>query len=127
MEERGINEERRKYDRMEKEFPFHYSLFDGLPQKRLEEEGLIIDIGGGGLRFLAPQRWKKNEQLLMKLDFDDWRIDESVSVRIPSTGDSSSMLVIGTVMWCSDTPHEDQFEVGVRFTARVHGDRANTN
>jgi len=125
VEEKGIKEERRKYERLKTEFTFHYSIFNSQSLDKLEKVGQVIDIGGGGLRFVSPQRWEKNEQLLMKLDFDEWQLDESVRFNIASNDDSTSVLVIGTVMWCSDTPHEDQFEVGVRFTARIHGDLEN--
>lgn len=120
-------EERRKYERLKTEFTFQYSIFNNLPQEKLEKVGLIIDIGGGGLRFLSPQRWKKNEQLLIRLDFDEWQLDDSIRFSIASKDDSTIMLVIGSVMWCLDTPHEDQFEVGVRFTARVHDDPEDNN
>jgi len=122
VKEDGIIAERRRYDRLEKEFAFRYTVFDDLAHATLEEKGLILDIGGGGLRFLSSQRWIKNEQLLMKLDFSGWQIDESGNVTIPSYDDCTSMLVIGSVMWSAETAQEDQFEVGIRFTARMHTD-----
>jgi hypothetical protein len=122
VKEEGIIAERRRYDRLEKEFAFRYTGFDDLAHAILEEKGLILDIGGGGLRFLSSQRWMKNEQLLMKLDFEGWQIDDSGRVTIQSSGDGTSMLVIGSVMWSAETAQEDQFEVGIRFTARMHTD-----
>lgn len=122
MKEEGIIAERRRYDRLEKEFAFRYSVIDDLTRSTLDEMGLILDIGGGGLRFLSSRRWKKNEQLLMKLDFEGWQIDDSGNVTIQYSGDSTSMLVIGIVMWSAETAQEDQFEVGIRFTARMHTD-----
>lgn len=122
MKEEGIFAERRRYDRLEKEFAFRYSVIDDLTRSTLDEMGLILDIGGGGLRFLSSRRWKKNEQLLMKLDFEGWQIDDSGNVTIQYSGDSTSMLVIGIVMWSAETAQEDQFEVGIRFTARMHTD-----
>ncbi|TFG36992.1 MAG: hypothetical protein E4H46_02580, partial [Desulfobacterales bacterium] len=64
MKEEGIIAERRRYDRLEKEFAFCYTGFDDLAHAILEEKGLILDIGGVVLRFLSSQRWMKNEQLL---------------------------------------------------------------
>jgi len=122
VKEDGIIAERRRYDRLEKEFAFRYTVFDDLAHATLEEKGLILDIGGGGLRFLSSQRWIKNEQLLMKLDFEGWQIDDSGNVTIQSRGDCTSMLIIGSVMWSAETAQEDQFEVGIRFTARMHTD-----
>jgi hypothetical protein len=122
VKEEGIIAERRRYDRLEKEFAFRYSVIDDLTRSTLDEMGLILDIGGGGLRFLSSRRWKKNEQLLMKLDFEGWQIDDSGNVTIQYSGDSTSMLVIGIVMWSAETAQEDQFEVGIRFTARMHTD-----
>ncbi|RJX25441.1 MAG: hypothetical protein C4531_17245 [Desulfurivibrio sp.] len=122
MKEKGTMAERRRYDRLEKEFVFRYAVIDDLTNATLAETGLILDIGGGGLRFLSSRRWRKNEQLLMKLDFEGWQIDESGNVTIRSNAESSSMLVIGAVMWSAETAQEDQFEIGIRFTARMHRD-----
>jgi hypothetical protein len=112
--------ERRRYNRMGKEFAFRYTLLDDLARATLEQQGLILDLSGGGLRFLSSRRWVKDDQLLMKLDFAGWRIDGGACVRLGNTGHCSSMLVIGSVMWSAETAQEDQFEVGVRFTARMH-------
>lgn len=122
MKEKGTMAERRRYDRLEKEFVFRYAVIDDLTNATLAETGLILDIGGGGLRFLSSRRWRKNEQLLMKLDFEGWQIDESGNVTIRSSAESTSMLVIGAVMWSAETAQEDQFEIGIRFTARMHRD-----
>ena len=123
MKEDGIITERRRYDRLEKECAFHYTVIDDLTNATLDEMGLILDIGGGGLRFLSSRRWRKNEQLLMKIDFADCQIDDAGTDTIPYSGDSTGMLVIGTVMWSAATAQEDQFEIGIRFTARMHRDQ----
>ncbi|MBU4262853.1 MAG: PilZ domain-containing protein [Proteobacteria bacterium] len=123
MKEEGIIAERRRYDRLEKEFAFRYTVIDDLTDATLDEMGLILDISGGGLRFLSSRRWRKNEQLLMKLDFEGWQIDDSGNVTIQYSGDCTSMLVIGAVMWSAETAQEDQFEIGIRFTARMHRDQ----
>ena len=98
MKEEGIMAERRRYERLEKEFAFRYTVIDDLTDATLDETGLILDIGGGGLRFLSSQQWRKNDQLLMKLDFEGWQIDDTGNVTIQSCADSTSMLVIGTVI-----------------------------
>jgi hypothetical protein len=112
--------ERRRYNRIGKEFAFRYTVLDNLARAALEERGLILDISGGGVRFLSSQRWLKDEQLLMKLDFAGWQINGGACVRVGNSGHCSSMLVIGSVMWSAETVQENQFEVGVRFTARMH-------
>lgn len=123
MKEEGTAAERRRYDRLEKEFAFRYTVFDDLAHATLAEKGLILDIGGGGLRFLSSRRWVKNEQLLMQLDFAGWQIDDAGCITIQSSNDCASMLVIGSVMWSAETAQEDQFEVGIRFTARMYMDK----
>ena len=112
--------ERRRYNRIDKEFTFSYTVLDDLARATLEQQGLILDISGGGVRFLSSRRWMKNDQLLMKLDFAGWRIEGGACMRIGNNGHCSSMLVIGSVMWSAETAQEEQFEVGVRFTARMH-------
>ncbi|MEW6289828.1 MAG: hypothetical protein AB1545_08225 [Thermodesulfobacteriota bacterium] len=123
VKEEGTVAERRRYDRLEKEFAFRYTVFDDLAHASLEEKGLILDIGGGGLRFLSSRRWVKNDQLLMQLDFAGWRIDDAGCITIQGSNECTSMLVIGSVMWSAETAQEDQYEVGIRFTARMHTDK----
>ena len=114
--------ERRKYERLEKEFSFRYSLANDLVKPQLNEEGLVLDIGGGGVRFLSSQRWMKNEQLMMQLNFRGWKIDGDSCDFSNNSNDYGRMLVVGSVMWSAETALEDQFEVGVRFTARMQTD-----
>lgn len=119
MDQITENAERRSYERLEKEFAFHYTLLSDLANAELTEQGVILDIGGGGLRFLSSEKWNKNEQLLMQLDFEGWRI-EGVNCVVCDKGEGcGSMLVVGSVMWSAETANEEQFEVGVRFTARM--------
>jgi hypothetical protein len=113
------NAERRSYDRVVKEFVFNYAILADLANTELSEEGLILDIGGGGLRFLASRKWEKNEQLLMQLDFKGWHIDGVSCVICDNNQECGSMMVVGSVMWSAETASEDEFEVGVRFTARM--------
>ncbi|MFH1216742.1 MAG: hypothetical protein V1706_09610 [Pseudomonadota bacterium] len=119
MDEIAVVAERRKYDRLEKEIVFRYSLFEDLVNVSLGDQGLILDIGAGGVRFLSSCQWHKSDQLLMKLDFNGWRISGEECVATFRKEDCGSMLVVGTVMWAAETVHDDQFEIGVRFTARV--------
>lgn len=119
MDEHAAVAERRKYDRLEKEIIFRYTVFEDLVNARLDEQGLILDIGGGGIRFLSSRQWNKGEQLLMQLDFSGWRIDGDECVATFAAEDCGRMLAVGIVMWAAETVHEDQFEIGARFTARV--------
>ena len=119
MDQITENAERRSYERLEKEFSFHYTILSDLAKTELTEQGVILDIGGGGLRFLSSEKWQKNEQLLMQLDFDGWQIEGVNCAVSDNSGEYGRMLVVGSVMWSSEAVSEDQFEVGVRFTARM--------
>ena len=113
------NAERRNYERLEKEFAFRYTPLSNFANTELSEQGVILDIGGGGLRFLSSDKMQKDEQLLMKLDFQGWQIDGVNCMASDDADDSGTMMVVGSVMWSTETAVEDQFEVGVRFTARM--------
>ncbi len=115
--------ERRKHDRLEKEFVFSYSRFEELPRTSLDLEGLILDIGGGGIRFLASREWLKNDLLLMKLDFKRWYDEGVIRVPVEISDDCSFMLVVGKVMWSQETLYDGQFEVGVMFIARMETEK----
>ena len=60
------NAERRNYERLEKEFTFRYAMLTDFANTELTEQGVILDIGGGGLRFLSSEKWHKNQQLLLQ-------------------------------------------------------------
>ncbi|MCB2180985.1 MAG: hypothetical protein KQH63_03035 [Desulfobulbaceae bacterium] len=115
--------ERRKHDRLEKEFVVRYSKVDDLARTEFNEQGLILDFGAGGLRFLSGKKWEKHEQLVMKLDFEGWRINGSTCALAENNEECGSMTVIASVMWAAESIYEDQYEVGVTFTARLQTDR----
>ncbi len=116
--------ERRKYDRLEKELVLRYAHFDDLPHTDFSKEGLVLDIGGGGLRFLSSEKWMKNDQLLMELDFDKWQLDGLDEVFIEENEGSRCLKVVGTVMWTVETLYDGQYEVGLRFTAAMKTEKS---
>ena len=62
------NDDRRSHDRIERSFKLRYSVLDDLSKRSTEQTGELLDIGGGGVRFVVGELLRKNTQLLIVMD-----------------------------------------------------------
>ncbi|VAW41956.1 hypothetical protein MNBD_DELTA03-58 [hydrothermal vent metagenome] len=112
--------ERRSHERLHKEAVISYCLFEELPLLTGRRQGKLCDFSGGGVRFLAAESLDKGTQLILELTFKGWRAADRNWLWTGSNNDESILKALGAVMWCSSTPDKKQFELGVRFTGRLH-------
>lgn len=51
--------ERRRHERLSRSYKVCYRYLDDLVSRTVLHEGVILDISGGGLRFLSSIRWRR--------------------------------------------------------------------
>ena len=119
-EHKAFNDERRAHERLETKSVIRYRRFDDLANKNMDRSAELCDFSGGGARFVAAEKFSKNEQLILMLEFPGWSADGDEWVRTGENGDVGRLQAIGAVMWCAENKERPgSYEVGVRFTGRV--------
>ncbi len=112
--------ERRRHDRLHKKFTLRYCLAEEDLHIDCRTEAEILDIGGGGIRFLAPCNLPKNTQILFNLPLADWGKDKIEWQAIFTTAKNRNLTVLGRVMWSSAGKElNDTYETGVCFIGRI--------
>jgi len=120
-EQSVLNEERRRHERLGKKFTVSYRLLENMANEEMNKLAELCDFSGGGARFLASEPQEKNEQLVLAFEFPGWQTDGDDWARSGEDDDVGHLQVIGTVMWCCDRSGSEPFyEIGVRFTGRIH-------
>ena len=112
--------ERRSHERLPKEAVISYCLFEELPLSASRRQGKLCDFSGGGVRFLAAESLTKGTQLVLELTFKGWQAADQNWLWTGNNSDEGILKALGAVMWCASTPDKEQFELGVRFTGRLH-------
>ncbi len=112
--------ERRTYERLDRDFKISYRDLEDLSSDWLNKDGKLLDIGGGGLRFLASEKVRENSQLVMEIEFSGWQVDEDEWNPTGNSDDSGNLKVIAKVMWSVESRNEPgEFEIGVCFSGRI--------
>ena len=113
-------QDRRKHDRLSRNFHMRYSFLEDLSRHRAEKEAELLDIGGGGIRFLTDERLTDGSQLMVELEIPGWQVQDGDWVPSNSREDVGQLQVIGVVMWVAPSKNRPgHYEVGLRFTGQV--------
>ncbi len=112
--------ERRKHERIKKGFPIDYSLLDEFARGDSSRNGRLLDIGGGGLCFLAREPVTEQSSLVLLLDVLGWNPVMDEWVREQQEYDLGPMQVICTVVRvCESEESPGEYEVAVRFSGQI--------
>lgn len=113
-------EEHRKYDRIEKNLTIRYGRLEDFTKNSLEMEGELLDIGAGGLRFLASESVEISSPLVIQLEFPGWLAFEDKWIATKNDNDFGVLQVIGMVAWVAvSEEYPDKFDIGVSFSGVI--------
>jgi len=112
--------DRRCYARLHKTIEMRFGRFEDLSKFTADKSATVLDIGGGGLRFLSNESIDEGAQLMMVLEFPGWREWENEWAQSENLGDIGVLKVVGTTVRCSPSNLElGMYEVAVCFCGRV--------
>lgn len=112
--------EKRKYERLDKNFKISYCQQEDLSNHMPDQDGELLDICGGGIRFLAGESIKKNSQLVIRLEFSGWKVDNAEWTATGNSKDHGLLKAIGNVIWSMESRTEPgKYEVGICFSGRI--------
>lgn len=111
---------RRKHERLSRRFRMRFSILEDLSRRQAEKDAELVDIGGGGLRFLADERLADGSQLLIALEIPGWRVTDEDWKATSNLEDIGILQVIGIVMWAAPSDRKTGcYEIGLRFTGQL--------
>ncbi len=112
--------ERRHYARVEKELAVRYCRLERFADGGLDSLGELLDIGGGGLCFLAGEAIELGTQLVIMLEFSGWLAGGDHWVATKSDGDVGTLHVIGMVVWVAvSRKNPTEYDIGVQFSGII--------
>ena len=114
--------DKRKYERLEKKLGLRYSILaeGSLPTGNPERQAVLLDIGGGGLRFVADEKISKESQLEIVIEFSGWKVEGDEWISADNKNVSGFLKVIGVVIWCTDSEkYKGKHEIGIRFSGAI--------
>lgn len=121
----GGRGERRKHPRLDKIITMRYQKLESLSEKTPYEEGVLLDISSGGLRFLSNGPLAINSQLVIVLQFPGWLNDNGRWELAGNTGETGALQALGQVLRVQASPAEPgKYEIGVRFSAQLQENKA---
>ena len=117
----STDDEKRRYERLSKSYKVLYRRMVDLASPSSAQEGVVIDVGGGGLSFLAGEPLEEGSQLALLVEFSGWVTDESGDwVATHDENDVAELEVIAEVIRYSVSQTvPGRFEIGVRFSGRI--------
>lgn len=113
-------QDRRKHERLPRNFRMRFSILEDLSFLQAEKDVELIDIGGGGLRFLTDERLADGSQLLVDLEIPGWKATDGDWKATANRQDIAKLQVIGIVVWVAPSKRKAGcYEIGLRFTGQV--------
>lgn len=111
---------RRKHERLPRNFRMRFGILEDLSLLRTEKEAELVDIGGGGIRFLSDERLANGSQLLIDLEIPGWRVTDGDWIATSNQEEIGKLQIIGVVMWAAPSEHKaGNYEIGLRFTGQL--------
>lgn len=111
---------RRMHERLPRNFRMRFGILEDLSHLQADKEAELIDIGGGGLRFLTDEPLADGSQLLIDLEIPGWRVTEGEWISTSNQNDVGILQVIGIVMWAAPSSGKNGcYEIGFCFTGQV--------
>lgn len=113
--------ERRRHSRIRKDLKIRFGALWSLAKSpSFDHEGDVIDVGGGGVRFVTSEPVSQGAQLILALGFPGWISDEDEWVESQDTSNIGVLKVIGEVVRVVPiTTSEGRYDVAIRFSGRI--------
>lgn len=90
---------RRAHERLQPKFTLHYHRLEDLSRCQAGKVAELLDIGGGGIRFLTTERLENDCQLMVELEIPGWSIVDGDWVPTSNRKDVGRLRVVGKVRW----------------------------
>ncbi|MDH3392791.1 MAG: PilZ domain-containing protein [Desulfobulbaceae bacterium] len=113
--------DKRLHERLRKSYRVTYRRMEDLASPSPPQEGVIIDVSGGGFCFLAGEPFEENSQLALLVEFPGWVADSRGDwVATNDENDVAELEVLVEVLrYEASRTVPGRFEIGVRLCGRI--------
>ncbi|MGV1099773.1 PilZ domain-containing protein [Thiovibrio sp. JS02] len=119
-EKAGSEDERRQHERIAKNLAVRYTRLEDLLDEASPENGELLDLGGGGLCFLAEAPIPLSTQLVIVLEFPGWHAENGKWVATKVEDDVGVLQAVGQVSWvAASRSRSGRYEIGVQFSGML--------
>ncbi len=109
--------EKRDDPRIPKEIPLEIQTITYPPSEASPEEGTVVDIGHGGIRFVCARAYEPKAVLQLTIYLQGWqRHKRSVSSILDSDAAVAPLSAVAEVKWSEQGSFPGTWVTGVRFT-----------
>ncbi len=116
-----MNADKRFHERLSKSYRVVYRRMEDISAPSPAREGVIVDVSGGGICFLAGEPIEEDSQLSLLVEFSGWVVDENGDwAATGNDSDVAELEVLAMATRCEVSQAvTGRFEIGVRFCGRI--------
>ncbi len=109
--------DKRDRPRIPKEIPLEITVITYPPDTSPPEEGTVVDIGQGGIRFVAARDFDPGTLLKLAIHLQGWqRHKRSVSSIVDTDSAVAPLSAVAEVKWSEEGSFPGTWVTGVHFT-----------
>lgn len=109
--------EKRNDPRIPREIPLEIQQITYPPVQTPPENGTVVDIGSGGIRFLSTRSYDPQSVLQLTIHLQGWqRHKKSVAALLDAQAAAAPLSAVAEVKWSERGAFPGTWVTGVRFT-----------
>jgi len=110
------NRDKRKFTRISRNIDIEISQLTFPLSDVVTKKGTSINIGGNGIRFTSSEPFDPQTILNLKINIIGWEGFKKPFSKFINLSSDSCLGAVGEVVWCNESPENDGYELGVKFT-----------
>ncbi len=111
-------EDRRQHKRLVKPYRIEYGPFTSIVQQETLKSGLLKNVSGGGVLFIAAERFDIGTQLFLKIYISGWSDHDGECIKVSNTDSELLLMTVAEVLRSDE--EQDGYVIGAKFIGRIH-------
>lgn len=111
---------RRKYNRLEKEYRLEYGPLSELVEPENLKASVLKNLSGGGILFCADEPHPVGSQLFLKIYVAGWSQCQGKVEKVSNQDSELLLKVIAEVLHVDSDPKNKCFWIGAKFLGQLH-------
>ena len=112
--------ERRKYNRLEKEYRVEYGTFSTMVSQDCLKTSALKNLGSGGVLFCAEEQFPVGTQLFLKIYISGWSQDNGKIEKVSNEESELLLKAIAEVVRADFDLNNERYLIGAKFLGQVN-------